>query len=82
MATDLSVMEWGIALWLGLGLLTFSAWAIRIWASAERPRHFWAAPTSWLVWHCGAGLVWLASLLLAGGVFGLAARSVWRLLSS
>lgn len=77
----LSLAATAFTVYLAVGLLLFSAWSIRVWATSERPARFWPSPTPWLVWHTGAGLVWLAVLILAGGLAGLAARLAWSLAS-
>lgn len=72
-------LDWAVAFWLGGGLTAFSAWAVRVWATKERPG-FRANPAGWIVFRVGEGLVWLATLLLAGAVFGGAATVAAKLI--
>jgi hypothetical protein len=71
------ILEASVAVWLGGGLLAFCAWTIRIYTTTE------IGPatdrTSRLVWYTGLGCIWAAALLLAGGLFGAALATVWRL---
>jgi hypothetical protein len=73
----MSVLEAAIAVWLGGGLLAFSAWCIRIYVQSELGPH--ADWTSRLIWHTGRAVIWAAALLLGGGLFGAALATVWRL---
>lgn len=61
---------------LAVGLLAFCAWCVWTWATKDlQPDAGW---TSWLIFNLGQGLIWLAALLIAGGVLGGAAAAAWR----
>jgi len=67
-----------IALEILLSLVALFAVATAL--LTERP----AAPVpllSRMVWWLGWALAWAAVLLLAGGIVGLGARAVWRMLA-
>lgn len=66
-----------IVLLIAPGILAFAAWTIYIWATrqAPGPKDSW---TNALIWYTGRTLIWVAALLLAGGLFGAAAHAVWR----
>jgi hypothetical protein len=69
-------LAFALAFVLALGQLAFCAWCIYVYVTSDvSPASNW---TTLLVWYTGRGLIWVAALLLAGGLFGLAAGAVWR----
>jgi hypothetical protein len=73
----MSVLQWAIAFWVAAGLMAFSAWTVSVWARTSLPPR--TDRTSWLVYQSGRAFVWLAAILSAGAIFGIAARSAWML---
>jgi hypothetical protein len=64
---------------LAIGLTALAAYAVRLFVTTDLGRGSdW---TSWMLWQTGRALIWVAVILLAGGLFGLAAGSVWRALN-
>jgi hypothetical protein len=65
-----------VAFVLGVGLLAFAGWTVRVFVTSHLPPD--ADLTSRAVWFTGQAVIWCAIVTLAGGVFGLAASAVWR----
>jgi hypothetical protein len=75
----MSPLTFAIGLWLAAGLTGFAVWTVRVYTTthlAQNPD--W---TSWLIHTCGRAFIWLAAVLAAGAIFGVAARAAWRLLA-
>jgi hypothetical protein len=72
-----SLLEASVAVWLGGGLLVFCGWVVRVYVTQELPPR--PDLTAQLVWYGGRAVIWIAALLLAGGLLGTALATVWRL---
>jgi hypothetical protein len=69
-------LQFAVAFVFAFGLAGFGGWTIYTYVTTTLPRQ--ADLTSRAVYFCGQGLIWVGVILLAGGLFGLAAGSVWR----
>ena len=74
----MTVAQLALALYLSAGALAFSAWCVRAWATRELKPD--ADLASRLVWESGRVFVFLAALVIAGGIAAMAARAAWRVL--
>lgn len=75
----MTVFEFMVAFYVAGGLVALSAWSVRIYVTSTLPPH--ADRTTKLVYYGGRALIWAGALVVAGGVFGVAARAAWRLAS-
>ena len=73
----MSILHLALALWLGGGLLAFSAWAIHQYATQELQSG--ADWTTKLIYRSGQALILFAALAIAGGILGTAARAAWTM---
>lgn len=73
----MTVLRWAIAFWVAGCLTAFTVWTVRVWATTSLPPK--TDRTSWLVWNAGRAFVWVAAVLAAGAIFGVAARAAWTL---
>ena len=61
---------------LAVGLLSFCGWCVWVFTTKEYAGPDW---TTAVIYRTGQGVIWLAALLVAGGVLGGAAAAVWRI---
>lgn len=61
-----------------MGCLAFGAWAVSVWMRTELAQP--ADWTSWAIFQTGRALVWVAIVVLAGGLLGGVAAAMVRLL--
>jgi len=72
-----SILQFALAFWVGGGLIAFSVWSVRQYATNDlAPGASW---TAILIYRTGQALIWVAVLLMAGLLLGAAARAAWTL---
>ena len=73
----MTVLQLGLAIAFGLSLAGFCAWSVWTWSvKSLAPGADW---TSRAIFYTGQGIVWVAIVTVAGGIFGLAAAAALRL---
>ena len=77
----MTVRQLALAISFGLLLAAAGAWCLAVAVRTHRPDWRTAPALSVAVWWLGQALGWGLLTVLFGGLAGLAAQAVWRLMS-